>query len=195
VSRYETNPPGDQQHHRHGAQQHDECEPHVADRAVLQRLHHDGYVGVGIGEVALERRRDRRHFLLRRIGADAVSQSADAVEINASPPALRVVVAHGQPEACASRKVEAAWRDADNRRRHAADLNRLRQNVGPPAQTLLPEPVADDHRTWTAGAVLVGGELASHDRRRAEDLEETRRHAADRDDVGFALIADHRAAA
>ena len=124
----------------HGAEQHDERELDAADRSIVQRLHHHGRVEVVARELTLEPRGDRRHLLLRRGGVHAGREPPDAVEIHAAASALLVVVADRQPEPRPAREVEAARRDADNRPRDAADLDRLADHIARPPSRSCQKP-------------------------------------------------------
>ena len=184
----------DEQHHRDRAEDHEEREPHVADGAIVQRLHHHGDVGV-VGRIfALQSRRQRGHLLLRGLGRCAVGEMPDAVEVHAAASALCVVGPNRRPQPCAVREVETARSDADNRPRRAVDLDGLRQDVRTPAQPLLPVAVADHHRARTARTIFVGREPPADDRRQSENVEEVRRHVAGAHHVGFVLRADDGAA-
>ncbi len=194
---------GDEQHERHGAQQHQQRPPRRAGDLVHERRSGDLQLDAAeLRRVVLDHTRGERCRVARRLLArHAVLQAADhAVVVGIAAPLPLERVEHARQVGVRRLAVElrTAWRELDSRRHHAHD--RVRPAIQHQAladrrrarEAAAAQPIADDDDR-RLGTILLRQERAPLCRAHAEQRKDGGRHLRDRDALGIARHAGHLA--
>jgi hypothetical protein len=158
------------EHRVHGAAQRPRRERidqplHLAGVELLVR------VRVVLGQPLGERRELRVGLVERNAGLErAEDRGIDVRGVVAGP--RRKLAEERQPQLFVDRKGKALGHDADDRRGLAVDANVLADDVLGSPEVALPDAVANQRHFLGAGLVILGGEVAAHDRSDAEARQE-----------------------
>ena len=190
----------DQQHETDGAEQHQERGADAADDLVAQRLQPDGAPRVGLWKVPRLPLGECLELGARRREARARLQAGEDLEVVHVPLGEQVARhverrrGHDErrehPDARVLGIVEGSRHDAEDRVRHAVDLDPAADDRRVACQLALPDALADDDQRLCGAAVGRGRERPAHERRHREDVEVVGRDARGRH--ALRLASRHR---
>lgn len=167
---------GDEQHEEDGAEHHQENRANlVAVVGLVKRANERGEILVGDGEFGGEAAGDDGEVGAGLLEGDARAEKAEELE--------RAVVAffefrggrEGEPKVFVGREAETGGHDADDGGGGAVEADGAADDVGGAGVAGLPDGVAEEDDDGRAGTGIVGGEIASKDRRGFEQVEEAGR--------------------